>query len=348
MEVSVVIPVYNAAAFLADAVRSALALTAVREVVLVDDGSTDGSSELCLRLCQEDARVKLYQHPGGVNRGASLSRNLGIEKATCPFVAFLDSDDRFLPTRFDSEPRIFSEHPDADGVYGAIGVHIHDAQGQERFDRVFRSRLTTVRMALPPEQLFPAFIGTAGILDFGHFSLDGLTMRRSALMNMPRLLRNDLRIGEDTEFITRLSYHTRLYPGSIDRAVALRGVHADNRITNDPHRRASRLRMYEALWQWARTTPIDHRSQRLIARDVAHFRLLCASTVAQRVQAVGNALRYPAVLKRREASEALVSVIFGRNNGFTRLLQRLVRGLHALLWRIKGGSPPPATVLDTH
>lgn len=348
MEVSVVIPVYNAAAFLADAVRSTLTLAPVREVVLVDDGSTDGSTELCHRLCQEDARVKLYQHPGGVNRGASLSRNLGIEKATCPFVAFLDSDDRFLPTRFDTETRIFSEHPDADGVYGAIGVHFHDAKGQERFDRVFRSRLTTVRLALPPEQLFPAFIGTAGILDFGHFSLDGLTVRRSALMKMPRLLRNDLRIGEDTEFITRLSYHTRLYPGSIHQAVALRGVHADNRITNDPHRRSSRLRMYEALWEWARTTPIDLRSQRAIAWDVAHFRLLCAETGAQRRRAVHTALCYPGVFKRREASEAFVAVILGRKNGFTRLVQRFVRGLHALLWRIKGGSPPPATVLDPH
>ena len=82
-EVSVVIPVYNAAAFVTQAVESALAQPEVREVVLVEDCSPDDSLAVCRQLAEKYPQVNLFQHPGGVNRGAGPSRNLGITKSTC-------------------------------------------------------------------------------------------------------------------------------------------------------------------------------------------------------------------------------------------------------------------------
>ena len=100
MTVSVVIPVYQAAAFVEQAVESALAQPETGEVLLVEDGSGDGSLAECERLAAGDGRVRLLRHPNGENRGAGASRNLGIEQSTCPLVAFLDADDYYLLGRF--------------------------------------------------------------------------------------------------------------------------------------------------------------------------------------------------------------------------------------------------------
>ena len=103
LQVSVIIPVYNAARFVEKAVASALAFPEVRQVVLVEDASPDDSLIVCQRLLATDPRVELVRHPDGGNHGAGASRNLGLVRSTCPFVVFLDADDRFLPGRFDAE-----------------------------------------------------------------------------------------------------------------------------------------------------------------------------------------------------------------------------------------------------
>lgn len=89
----VIIPVYNAAPYVERAVQSALACPAVR-VILVDDGSTDGSGDLCDALAAECSRVRVIHQQ---NLGASAARNAGLEAATAEYVAFLDADDELLP-----------------------------------------------------------------------------------------------------------------------------------------------------------------------------------------------------------------------------------------------------------
>lgn len=103
IEISVIIPVYNAAEFLEKAVKSAAYFDEVKEIILAEDQSTDHSLEICRRLVSEIPKVKLFQHPNGENRGAGASRNLGIDHATSDFIAFLDADDYYLPNRFDAE-----------------------------------------------------------------------------------------------------------------------------------------------------------------------------------------------------------------------------------------------------
>ena len=88
MDISVIIPVYNAATFLRKAVESAVNLDEVKEILLVEDASTDNSLELCRTLQTEHPKVKLFQHPDQGNHGAGATRNLGLEKATQEFIAF--------------------------------------------------------------------------------------------------------------------------------------------------------------------------------------------------------------------------------------------------------------------
>lgn len=91
--VDVIIPVFNAAGYLARAVRSALANGAAR-VILVDDGSTDGSGAICDALARQDMRIAVLHQE---NRGASAARNAGLAAAVAEYVAFLDADDMLAP-----------------------------------------------------------------------------------------------------------------------------------------------------------------------------------------------------------------------------------------------------------
>ncbi|MDC8106317.1 glycosyltransferase family 2 protein [Chryseobacterium sp. PTM-20240506] len=228
MKISVIIPVYNAENYISQAVQSALQFEEVFEVILVEDKSPDNALVVCQRLVEEHDRVKLYQHPDKQNHGAGASRNLGIQNATGDFIAFLDADDYYLPNRFDAEKELF-QNPDVEGVYGAIGVHYYSEKAREQYYKVFEDRLTTVYKRHNPQDVFPGLLNMKG--SFGLFSLDGLTIRKSALSKVGQLFKTQLRLHQDTEFIFRLSFYLRLYSGLLNTAVAVRGVHENNRIT---------------------------------------------------------------------------------------------------------------------
>ena len=89
--VSVIIPAYNAADVLERCVRSVLAQTYARfEVLLVDDGSRDGTPELADALAREDGRVRVVHKENG---GVSSARNAGLDEARGEWLTFVDADD---------------------------------------------------------------------------------------------------------------------------------------------------------------------------------------------------------------------------------------------------------------
>ena len=94
--VSVIIPAYNRAKTIEAAVKSVQAQTYTNwEIIISDDGSNDNTIEVVARLSRDDARVRyIVHHP---NRGAQTARNAGIKAANGEWVAFLDSDDTWLP-----------------------------------------------------------------------------------------------------------------------------------------------------------------------------------------------------------------------------------------------------------
>jgi glycosyltransferase involved in cell wall biosynthesis len=113
--VSVVIPVYNREEFLAEAVESALAQEQVRlEVLVVDDGSTDGTPAVAGRY--SDRIIYLRQE----NAGPPAARNLGIRTARGEFLTFLDSDDLWPPQRTRRLLECLAAHPEAGGAMGHL------------------------------------------------------------------------------------------------------------------------------------------------------------------------------------------------------------------------------------
>lgn len=97
--ISVIVPVYNIEEYLERCVRSICAQTYRNlEIILVDDGSTDKSGEICERLAKEDNRIRVF-HKG--NGGSSSARNLGITEATGDYLGFIDSDDYIEPDMYE-------------------------------------------------------------------------------------------------------------------------------------------------------------------------------------------------------------------------------------------------------
>lgn len=323
LEVAVIIPVYNAAPFVSAAVESCLQLPEVREVILVDDAGPDGSFAVCQAIAAREPRVRLLTHEGHVNKGAAASRNLGIEQSRSPFVAFLDADDFYLPNRFDAERRVFREHPDADGVYGAIAPHYHDEEGRARFGSTFDQAITTVRRRVPPEELFTGLSG--GTADFGHIHLNALTVRRDALMALGRLMRPEIHLHEDTDIIFRLAWHARLYPGSIEEPVAMRGVHAENRITRNDRAAQTQHMLYKCLWEWATEAGVDPAA---VERFHYKYRLNELRLKPGRWLALRHALRYRRYLSRYDFRQALLTRWTGADSRATRLLHTLLARGH--------------------
>lgn len=106
--ISVIIPVYNVSAYLERCVNSVLSQTYHHlEIILVDDGSTDGSGKICDTLSEQDNRIKVIHKENG---GLSSARNAGLKVASGVFVGFIDSDDWIEPDTYEYMLGLLKKH----------------------------------------------------------------------------------------------------------------------------------------------------------------------------------------------------------------------------------------------
>jgi len=118
MKVSVVVTNHNYAAFVGEAVDSALAQgLAAYEVIVVDDGSTDGSVPLLQQRYGANAHVRLVTT---ANQGQLAAMSTGVAACQGDAVAFLDADDRWRPDHLETLASVLSARPDVDFVYGNL------------------------------------------------------------------------------------------------------------------------------------------------------------------------------------------------------------------------------------
>jgi glycosyltransferase involved in cell wall biosynthesis len=204
--VSVLMPFLNVAPYLADAIESVRAQTYPHwELLLVDDGSTDGSGEIARRYAALDPRVRALEHPGRANLGASASRNLALRHATGAYVALLDGDDLWLPPKLEEQVALLEATPAADVLVGSTEFWYSWTGRPEdtRLDHV-------VRIGPPHGTIVPGVEMLAGTLE-GTIKSPGtcsLIARREAF----------LRAGgfEDSfrRVFTDLVFWAKLLPGS--------------------------------------------------------------------------------------------------------------------------------------
>ena len=119
--VSSVLIFLNAETFIEEAIESVFAQTYDNwELLLVDDGSTDDSTQMAVQYAERYPKKVCYlEHPGHQNRGMSASRNLGIRQATGEYINFLDADDVWFPHTLEQQLMVLSSHPEAGMVYGS-------------------------------------------------------------------------------------------------------------------------------------------------------------------------------------------------------------------------------------
>ena len=120
--VSAIIIFLNEERFLTEAIESVLAQTYDNwELLLVDDGSTDGSMAIAQKYAaQYPDKIRYLTHPNRQNLGMSASRNLGINNARGKYISPLDGDDVWVASKLTEQVQILESHPEADMVYGPL------------------------------------------------------------------------------------------------------------------------------------------------------------------------------------------------------------------------------------
>jgi glycosyltransferase involved in cell wall biosynthesis len=152
-KISVIIPAYNQAIYLSEAIQSVFEQTYHNfELIVVDDGSTDETPQILAGI--QDSRMRVIRQP---NAGLSAARNTGLHESSAPLVTFLDADDYFLPDKLEVLSNYLEVHREIGLAVG--GVRYIDESG----NKLFESTKTPTRLALP-EMLFENPICVSGIL----------------------------------------------------------------------------------------------------------------------------------------------------------------------------------------
>ena len=227
---SVDIPAYNVERFILEAIDSVLSQSfRDLELIVVDDGSTDGTAAVVERRAAEDARVRpIRQHNSG---RPSVPRNRGIREARGEIVAFLDGDDWFLPDRLSAVVEIFDSWPDVDIVLNDL-LSCDDAGRPS-------SRTYLQRFGFPGsarDVLRPmggdVFLSEAGLLYryasaiFCPMLMPTVSVRADRLRREPIWFREDMRCGEDIDLWFRLLLDTPVV--YIDRPLAVYRYRSDS------------------------------------------------------------------------------------------------------------------------
>jgi glycosyltransferase involved in cell wall biosynthesis/peptidoglycan/xylan/chitin deacetylase (PgdA/CDA1 family) len=277
--VSVVIPFFNAAKFMREAIDSVIAQTHRDwELMLVDDGSTDGGTEIAQSYAAAwPGRIVYLAHEQRKNRGACASRNLGIRHCRGKYIAFLDADDAWLPHKLARQVSIMQAHPRAGMVCGA-SRYWHCWTG----DSADRDRDYVQQLGIPADTLYdpPALLTL--LYPFGEGTTPPPTdfmVRRDVLESVGGFEEEFLgvyQLHEDQALLLKLYWNASIYISAEEwDKYRIHPASCDSRALGDGRYWASRaflLRWLEAylrkhriadprIWQLLRIAVQDARLQ---------------------------------------------------------------------------------------
>ena len=225
--VSVIVPCYNAAAYLPAALASLLAQRpAVWEVIVIDDGSSDDSAAIAAGV---GAPVRCHRQD---NQGIAAARNHGLRLAGGDWIAFLDADDLWPADSLGLRLRELAARPDLDGVYGLV----------EAFASPELSVADLLTLQVPP-------ISQAGRL------AGALLLRRQVFARVGDF-DTGFAVGETMDWIARAE-EQGVALGQVDGVVLRRRIHSANTVRKTERLHADYLRLLRASLLRRRSTPTD-------------------------------------------------------------------------------------------
>lgn len=119
--VSIVMPNYNGAKYIEFAIKSVINQTHKNwELLVIDDGSKDGSEKIVEEFIKKDSRIKLFFHPNKANKKVSATRNLGLANANGDYIALLDNDDVWNENKLERQLNVFNKYADVGIVYSQL------------------------------------------------------------------------------------------------------------------------------------------------------------------------------------------------------------------------------------
>ncbi len=301
--VSVIMIFLNAGRYIAESIETVLSQTYENfELILVDDGSSDGSTRIA-RACESDHadKVRYLEHPGHQNLGMSASRNAGISHARGRFIAFLDADDKWLPRKLETQVAVLEGRPDVALVYDASMVWYPPQNDPPREERLGPPRRLGVEpnTLIEPPRLIPLFLrgvaltpGTCSVL-----------VRREAVRHVGGFMADFRGLYEDQVFFYKLCLEhpvflcdgsTALYRQHADsscyQAEAAGLYHSDNRPSSTGRRFLEWLNRYlrergiedsavhaaleEATWPYRH--PVLYAARRVLARHARSWAMTAA------------------------------------------------------------------------
>lgn len=197
--ISVIIPVYNAERYLAEAIESVLAQTRPPdEIIVVDDGSTDESARVTRRF----AKPVLYRHQ--FHNGAGAARNLGVTQAQGEWLTFLDADDLWLPDKLARQIALLKSDPDLEMVFGGVEQFVSPDLDE--------TQCACLRRISPAVK--------------GYLAAGTLLIRRAAFERVGHFS-TALRVGEFIDWYARAE-EMGLKSGIVSEIVMRRRIHANN------------------------------------------------------------------------------------------------------------------------
>lgn len=256
--ISVVIPCYNGAKYIASTLRSVLAQEGVElEVIVVDDGSGDGSAELVER---EFPQVRVVRQ---ANAGVAAARNQGIRCATHPWVAFIDADDIWLPGKLLAQWALLQANPQARMAYTAWQVWTCD-DPEPAPDWL---QALQARAGRPADWGGPTGWIYADLLVDCHVWTSTVFAERALLLELSGFDAT-MRIGEDYDLWLRASRLTPIV--RVPRPYALYRLHPGNVTKRVPSANHKGMVISSALRRWGYQSPDGRQAVRsAVARSLA-------------------------------------------------------------------------------
>lgn len=121
LKISIILTSYNYADYIKEAIDSVINQTYRNwELIIIDDGSKDNSVEIIKEYCQKDSRINLYTHENIVNKGLKESILLGLNKASCEWVCFLESDDVLALNYLEEKINCLNSTPNVNFIFNDI------------------------------------------------------------------------------------------------------------------------------------------------------------------------------------------------------------------------------------